>query len=539
MTEGPADDGLAPHGGAAGAEGLTRPHKRASRAVVQTHAEREQTFDVDDDFAVPQLAPEVDRLGARLDSPQPTSLRATYYDTEDLRLLRSGLTLRRRTGGDDEGWHLKVPTGRSGERSELRLPIDSAPAGGNIPEELAELLVGELRGAHVAPILTLQTNRVATRVLGDGGAPLLEIADDRVVAERHPDGELRTWRELEIEELAESGELARALGRALLAFGARPGTPSKVARAMRGVQRAAERDEQTKDLLARRLRALLGDIARNDLGVRRGAPDSLHDLRVAVRRTRSALRTFSALFDRERARTVRDELKWFGTVAGAARDQEVLAARARHDLDEIPREERLGPVRAELAGRLDASAAAAREKLLEAMQGERYRDLLAALDRFSAAPPYRPGASGRNATALRRCVNKEVRRTKRLVSGARRAPADRRDVAFHEARKTAKRVRYGAETLQPLHPHEAKRLAKRFAAVQELLGERHDAVVAHELLRQEGARAGVRPGENGYTYGMLAERERRAVEDADERFARVWRRAQRKSVRRFLKKRGH
>ena len=57
--------------------------------------------------------------------PRPTAesdLSATYYDTADLRLLRSRMTLRRRRGGSDAGWHLKLPAGAD-SRDEVRHPL--------------------------------------------------------------------------------------------------------------------------------------------------------------------------------------------------------------------------------------------------------------------------------------------------------------------------------------------------------------------------------------------------------------------------------
>lgn len=59
-------------------------------------------------------------------------LDAVYYDTADLRLIRAGMTLRRRTGGQDAGWHLKLPAG-AGARDEIACrwpcPLAGRPAG--------------------------------------------------------------------------------------------------------------------------------------------------------------------------------------------------------------------------------------------------------------------------------------------------------------------------------------------------------------------------------------------------------------------------
>src|SRR6476646_3697567 len=86
---------------------------------MRTHHEGEHTYVPGPDLEVPDLTalPGVDRVG-------PTAARAleaTYFDTAGLDLLSAGITLRRRTGGDDEGWHLKLPSGSG--RVEVQHPL--------------------------------------------------------------------------------------------------------------------------------------------------------------------------------------------------------------------------------------------------------------------------------------------------------------------------------------------------------------------------------------------------------------------------------
>ena len=71
-----------------------------------THWEVESTFDVSSSADVPDLT-----LGGELDAraEHVHRLSATYYDAEDLRLTRAKITVRRRTGGKDDGWHVKLP----------------------------------------------------------------------------------------------------------------------------------------------------------------------------------------------------------------------------------------------------------------------------------------------------------------------------------------------------------------------------------------------------------------------------------------------
>ena len=82
-------------------------------------------FSVDDGFAMPDLS----LTGARVVRQPAVNLAATYFDTEDLRLARFGVTLRRRTGGTDEGWHLKLPDGnRTILADEVHLPLHAGRA---------------------------------------------------------------------------------------------------------------------------------------------------------------------------------------------------------------------------------------------------------------------------------------------------------------------------------------------------------------------------------------------------------------------------
>lgn len=114
---------------------------------------------------------------------QEQILDAIYYDTKDLRLLRAGVTLRRHTGGQDAGWHLKLPAG-PGTRDEIRLPA-AAPAA-RVPKELAGLVRARARGAALAPVARMRTGRGVLRLLDEGSRILAEVAAEHVSAEPHP-----------------------------------------------------------------------------------------------------------------------------------------------------------------------------------------------------------------------------------------------------------------------------------------------------------------------------------------------------------------
>ena len=198
------------------------------------HLEIERKFDVDAGFERPDFAGVAPGVTAA--APVVHHLSATYFDTADGRLAASKITLRRRTGGADEGWHLKLPAGLASadgyaSRREVQLPL-SAGGPRDVPIAHAAQVAGVTDGLPLAPIATLDTERTVVTLTDADGALLAEIADDRVTASRvPPDGPPLRWREVEVEVPAESPELQRAIADRLFAAGARPaGHGSKLAR---------------------------------------------------------------------------------------------------------------------------------------------------------------------------------------------------------------------------------------------------------------------------------------------------------------------
>src|SRR5215469_7955972 len=116
--------------------------------------ETETKYEAAADTELPDLRSLPNVHGAR--GPEHQRLEAEYYDTADLRLLRSGITLRRRRGGHDAGWHLKLPAG-PGSREEIRLPLGRA--GRQVPADLANLVKARSRGNPLVPVATITTLR--------------------------------------------------------------------------------------------------------------------------------------------------------------------------------------------------------------------------------------------------------------------------------------------------------------------------------------------------------------------------------------------
>ena len=200
------------------------------------HLETEQKYDADADFVLPKLGSLPDLGGKRLADPKRVYLSATYYDTEDLALIQHKVTLRRRVGGDDEGWHLKLPV-RKDTRQELHAPLGEG-TGGSVPARLADQVKDITAGKLLHPVAILDTERTVVTLPGPSGAPLVEVADDLVTAIRfgEPDRGPMTWREIEVEALSQDSRAAAMLesvGAVLREAGARPSASgSKLARVM-------------------------------------------------------------------------------------------------------------------------------------------------------------------------------------------------------------------------------------------------------------------------------------------------------------------
>jgi CHAD domain-containing protein len=249
--------------------------------------------------------------------------------------------------------------------------------------------------------------------------------------------------------------------------------------------------------LAAYTRAQLDAIIAGDIGLRRGE-DPIHDTRVAIRRLRSTLRVFAKVLTEGEARRVDRELKWFAGLLGEVRDCQVQVERLTGALDELPAELVLGPVRGDLTSGLLGTELPARQRVAEAMDSDRYLQMLAVLRQWRADPPMDDG----DAHALRRCARRAAKKADRRLAAA---VSGRDDAALHRARKSAKRARYAAEALVPVEPR-SRHAVKGYKRIQSLLGDHQDTVVARQVLRRIAA-TGAERGRNGFTYGVLFERE--------------------------------
>jgi inorganic triphosphatase YgiF len=200
------------------------------------HLETEQKYDADAEFVLPNLGSLPELGGRRIANPRRIYLSATYFDTDDFDLLKHQVTLRRRVGGDDEGWHLKLPV-RKDTRQELHAPLAEGTEG-SVPARLASQVEEITAGKHLHPVAILDTERTVVRVPGPPADAQIEVADDTVTATRfdETDGDPMTWREIEVEVLSagpRAAAMLETIGQALREAGARPSASgSKLARVL-------------------------------------------------------------------------------------------------------------------------------------------------------------------------------------------------------------------------------------------------------------------------------------------------------------------
>jgi CHAD domain-containing protein len=263
--------------------------------------------------------------------------------------------------------------------------------------------------------------------------------------------------------------------------------------------------------------------------------DSVHQMRVTTRRLRAALRSFGTVIPRSATSELAVELKWLGGLLGEARDGEVLPRHLLAGLEQVPVELLIGPVQARVQGHFAPRRASAREQVIAAFRTVRYAKLLANLDRLAHDPPLGPQAAAPARAVLPAAVRQAYRQADKRMRRARCAPRGRdRDVALHEARKSARRARYAAEAARPAAGKPARKFGRQMKKVQSVIGDHQDAVIARQASRDLGIGAHL-AGENAFTYGLLYERELHQAERLQARARTVWKHASRPRYRKWMK----
>jgi CHAD domain-containing protein len=525
------------------------------------HLEREVKLEAGVAFSLPDLR---DLLpGGIVRSLPEQRLHSVYVDTADLRLIRSGVTLRhRKDQGSDgsEAWTLKLPDSPRG-LGLWRREIEVAGKWGSVPAELDSLVRAFRRTAPLQPVARLVTQRRRALLCGPAGEPLLEVDDDVVSV---MDGRRVAARFREVEAEATPATTPQLLSRAvavLEAAGAHtsPDQRPKVVRALGpraleppdvvpvAIGPSSPIGEVTRSVIAAGLLRMIG----HDPDVRCSEDaEAVHQLRVGTRRLRSDLRTFRLLLPPDWYEAVTSELRWLAALLGAVRDADVLHERLAQAAV------CLGPPDTEIASRLiarlDPERLAARAELRAALDQDRYTTLLERLAEAAQELPPLPGAPpdpsasgpddagsdalardapGRDDPAAKVAPRLVARPWRHLAGAVRALEPEPSEEELHQVRIHAKRLRYACEAVAAAAGRPAARMAELAADLQGVLGDFHDAVVAEAWLRR--AAAGVGSAE-GVAAGLLIAAQRNEAEACRQRWPRCWAQLDRKKVHAWL-----
>lgn len=211
-------------------------------------------------------------------------------------------------------------------------------------------------------------------------------------------------------------------------------------------------------------------------GAREGKdPRHVHQMRVATRRLRAALRLFADLLPPESA-SLNDELNWIAGQLSAARDLDVQLQRLRENGVELGLLATLEPY----GSWLEEQRQRAQAELTSAIESPRFDHLLLHLKGLDAWSPI----PATDAPLLEEAPRRLRRTFKKLRERARAIDEDSPSTELHKVRIAAKRLRYTAEFFESAYGRRARRLAECLTSLQDLLGELQDGVVGAQRIHQ-------------------------------------------------------
>lgn len=426
----------------------------------------------------------------------PRRLDLTRYDTADHRLSSLGFRLQREVEGRAVVWQLD----RLGEWKIQATGGKSGP-----PETISGPLKGVLRSQKLLAVQTARVDRF-TRAVNSSRQQVAEVVVDTLR------GKTGTSREIRVvpAEGNQRSELVDLQAR-LAENNAKPMRPW---RRLQQPGSKAPASEHLQFRFTRESRELLA----HDPGTRLGDDaEQLRKFRVAIRRLRALVRAGGSMLDAEWVRRTRGELEWLGKVSGEVRDLDVLIDYLASEIEAIGADTQAAePIIKELrTGREQA-----RESLTAALDGERYFDLLDALNKASRSLPIR-----KSKTSVKAMARKEFRKLRKAAKLLDPAPDDG---ALHSLRIQGKRARYAAELAEVSGRKSANRFLSRAKLFQDLLGEHQDAVVAEQKIRDL---VPALDGPAGLVAGRIIERLRSKKSKVRKRLPEVWKRLEAKGVR--------
>lgn len=474
--------------------------------------EREIKFRLPEGVGAERVRQAVESAGFRLTPGPSLAHEDRYLDTDDWALYRAGIALRLRSGA--RGVHLEAKTLRStSERALVRTewsqeaPEGDPPWAMLAPGHVAALLQ-PLAGLHV-----LERLRVRARLRNDrecfrwlrGDTPLGSLTVDHVNAMNGSDKPPVAFDEVEIEaegcdlhEGAAAGLHTHSLEEARTAveaaLGVQANVASKLATALAAAgQRAPERDERAyavhpadrlTDVAHKTIARQFERMTWNEPGTRLGVdPERLHDMRVAVRRLRTALDLFESAIPDHPRREFAADLRWIGRAQGRVRDRDVALAQVAALAQDAPDLE--AAAWRIFRHALELERAGARVRLIARLDSERYAAFLERARVWVAAPAPAgaevPAGGSPAYTVAPRLI---AERMGSLAAAYEEAERLVDQPSLHAFRIAAKRARYAHEYFGETGGPRSSRRAKRLAQLQDFLGEHQDAVMLLQRLRK-------------------------------------------------------
>jgi triphosphatase len=461
-----------------------------------------------------------------------SELRDVYYDTEDWRLYRAGYAMRVRRDGQSAEATMKAlvpPEGGLRRRREISEPLGSVHTPKGIPGPVGDRIRRLTDTADLRPLFEVSTRR-RTFALGSETPSSGEIVEDAsgnirqqnseqdaiVIAEVALDeseifaneGASTHLSRVEVEVGSDDaindgvGDFVEALREALKL------RPTRTSKFRTGLSVAGLSPALAPDLGPTKIDATMscGEVAfailrrhfaamvAHEPVVRLGEdPEELHDMRVATRRLRAALKLYSDFLPKRAERYERD-LRWVAGALGEVRDLDVHLGRLSEESS------RNGEVLEEVVALLRERRVGARRRMLKALDSNRYERLIAS---FSAT--LRRGRSPTPTAPILEAAPELIRdRYKKVRKAANRLSEDSPPEHFHDLRKKGKRLRYALEPLQEIYGKPAQTMVKLLKKSQDDLGDHQDLIVATGLMEELGV-AGDRPPQAAFSMGTMAE----------------------------------
>lgn len=440
----------------------------------------------------PRMAAILSRCAPEVSGPRRRELEDQFLDTADLRLARAGAALRLRLG-DGDGAELTLKSlaplsGALAQRMEISEPLRHPP------QRLGPNAPGPSTTRRIRPVLQGQPLRLCFRIrqtrdvytvrTRQGAVLLVSLDTVRLAGEK-----ARTVLMLEA-ELHEGppGELIRFSRRLCSVLALRPARQSKydLGLAAAGLRRPAPADPTPPRpsapiaaILAFAVRKHAARLEWHEAGVRLALdPEAVHDMRVACRRLRTALRVFGPKVAPVHARRLHDHLARLARRLGVVRDLDVHEAALAGEAARLPAAEQRA-----LAGylvRQREERRRAHAKLLTALAAPGFPRLVRELESFAErAAPTTGGPAVPAPRAVAPLIRRQLKRLRRL---GRTVPAGAPDRDLHRLRIRCKKLRYTCEFLQDSGRPSFAAFASRLAQLQDALGRHQDRIVEAALV---------------------------------------------------------